>query len=273
MVAHAKQARPHSPKSTQGTWSRMSKTDIYRRTLRELGDADLDDFLKRESGLPGPRGNLELLQAVADEADEAQFSRWLYPDASQTPTNTPAEFLAACGAVGLGRLAAEGRRDVLARLRRHASDSRWRVREGVAMGLQRLGAVSMPTLLTEMAFWANGTWLERRAVVAALCEPALLRNPAHAEAVLRQLDSLTREVASTSTTDRRDVGFRVLRQALGYGWSVAVAALPDQGKPLLMAWAKTFDPDVRWIVRENLKKNRLKRLDADWVARCLQQLG
>ena len=26
------------------------------------------------------------------------------------------------------------------------------------------------------------------------------------------------------------------------------------------------DADVRWVVRENLKKTRLERLDAEWVA-------
>ena len=25
------------------------------------------------------------------------------------------------------------------------------------------------------------------------------------------------------------------------------------------------DPDIQWIMRENLKKNRLVRMDADWV--------
>jgi len=24
-------------------------------------------------------------------------------------------------------------------------------------------------------------------------------------------------------------------------------------------------PEIRWIVRENLKKSRLRRMDADWV--------
>ena len=32
-------------------------------------------------------------------------------------------------------------------------------------------------------------------------------------------------------------------------------------------WLANPDPDVRWIMRENLKKNRLVRMDAAWVAR------
>ena len=32
-------------------------------------------------------------------------------------------------------------------------------------------------------------------------------------------------------------------------------------------WLESEDPDVRWIMRENLKKSRLARMDAAWVAR------
>ena len=32
-------------------------------------------------------------------------------------------------------------------------------------------------------------------------------------------------------------------------------------------WLVSPDPDIRWIMRENLKKNRLVRMDAAWVAR------
>jgi hypothetical protein len=163
--------------------------------------------------------------------------------------------------------------DVLVDLRRHASDPRWRVREGVAMGLQRLGAVDMPSLLAEMAWWSTGGWLERRAVVAALCEPALLRNPAHARAVLDLLDALTRSASAAAIDARRDPGYRVLRQALGYGWSVAVAALPRDGQFRLERWCASVDPDVRWIMRQNLRKNRLKRLDPAWADRCAQAIA
>ena len=89
----------------------MSKIDDYRGTLRVLDD--WEPFLLQESGLPGPRGNLELAQAVADEGDERLFHRLLAFDPDSSPTNTPQEFLAFCGALGLGRLLAEGDRSVL----------------------------------------------------------------------------------------------------------------------------------------------------------------
>jgi hypothetical protein len=73
---------------------------VYRQTLRSLDATAWDAFLLAHSGLPGPRANLELLQAVADEGDEATFRGWLALDAARTPPETPDEFLPACGAVG-----------------------------------------------------------------------------------------------------------------------------------------------------------------------------
>jgi hypothetical protein len=55
--------------------------------------------------------------------------------------------------------------------------------------------------------------------------------------------------------------------ALGYCWSVAVVALPEAGKPLMEKWLNSADPDVLWIMRENLRKNRLVKMDPVWVRR------
>jgi hypothetical protein len=59
---------------------------------------------------------------------------------------------------------------------------------------------------------------------------------------------------------------------MGYCWSVAVSALPERGKPMLEKWLNSENKDVRWIMRENLKKNRLARMDANWVKACLARL-
>ena len=239
----------------------MSKRDAYRAILREM--PDWDSYLLRESGLPGPRGNLELAQAVADAGDLHRFERYLLNTPDTAPVNSPYEFLAFCGAVGLGRLLAEGDDTLLAVLRRCASDPRWRMREGVAMALQRLGDADMSRLVAAARDWARGTPLEQRAAAAALCEPRLLGAPAHARATLRILDGITASIARVK--DRRSDDFRALRQGLGYCWSVAVAALPAEGKPLMEKWLSNSDPDVGWIMRENLKKARLERVDPEWV--------
>jgi hypothetical protein len=114
-----------------------------------------------------------------------------------------------------------------------------------------------------MAEWITGNPYEQRAVVAGLCEPALLRNTEHAARVLHLLDRVTESI--TQATDRRSDAFVALRKGLGYGWSVAVCALPDVGKPLMEHWLASEDKDIRWIMKENLKKARLTRMDAEWV--------
>ena len=104
----------------------------------------------------------------------------------------------------------------------------------------------------------------------ALCEPRLLVDPRHAGAVLATLDAITTSILSVE--ERRDPDFRVLRQALGYCWSVAVAALPEPGKAAMERWCASDDPDVRWIMRENLKKKRLQRIDPLWTTQQLDAL-
>jgi hypothetical protein len=46
---------------------------------------------------------------------------------------------------------------------------------------------------------------------------------------------------------------------------VAVAALPPEGPACLERWFQVEDKDVRWIMKENLAKNRLARMDSAWV--------
>ena len=181
----------------------MNKVESYREKLRTL--KSWDAFLLKESGLPGPRGNLELAQVVADEGDAALFERYLAFDATRAPTNSPYEFLAFCGVVGLGRLVAEGKRARLKTLRACASDSRWRMREGVAMALQRVGDKDMDALLDEMEKWSRGNLLEQRAAAAALCEPRLLHEREHAARVLRILDDITASIARIE--NRKSVEF------------------------------------------------------------------
>jgi hypothetical protein len=243
----------------------MGKVEEYREALRDL--VEWEPFLLEHSGLPGPRGNLELATAVAEEADEATLRRWAAIGPSEAPFGSTEEFLPVCGVVGLGRLLAEGDGAVFAELRRLASDPRWRIREAVAIALQRLGDEDFDGLAREMRRWARGSALERRAALAALCEPRLLGERDRVQQVLALLDSVTAELPELG--DRRSDEFRTLRKTLGYAWSVAVVALPGEGVPHFEHLLGSDDPDVRWVVRENLRKKRLERMDREWVERAL----
>jgi hypothetical protein len=113
--------------------------------------------------------------------------------------------------------------------------------------------------------------LERRAAAAALCEPRLLGDRSHAREVLRLLDGMTASIEDVQ--DRRSDEFTAFRKGLGYCWSVAVAALPGDGQKLMEKWFSSDDSDVLWIMKENLRKKRLERMDGEWVRKWQAQLG
>ena len=246
----------------------MSKINAYREVLKTLDD--WDEYLRAESNLPGPRGNLELAHAAADLEDRQRIEHFLSFTPEHAPVNTPDEFLAFCGVEGLGRLIAEGQSDLWPTLRTCASDPRWRIREAVAMALQRVGQVDTDLLLDKMEDWAAGNWLEMRAAAAGLAEPILLHEEKH---ILRALSILDRITSAVEAAQERDVDFKTLCKGLSYCWSVVVAALPSQGKPIMERWLSSTDKDVRRIMKENLKKNRLLKMDKAWVEAWLAQLS
>jgi hypothetical protein len=223
----------------------------YRIALRDLaarGD-DPRTYLAEHSGLPGPRGNLELIGAAAEELDIVTL---------EALSGSPDEFEACVGVVGLGRAIPDGRTDLVSALRGHAGDGRWRVREAVAMALQRWGDADLPAMVTEAERWGGGGRLEQRAAAAGTCEPRLLGDQAIARRVIALLDGITATLPGAA--DRRTDTFRTLRQALGYCWSVAIAADPVDGLAAFARWRRDRDPDVAWVVRENLGKARLRRV-------------
>jgi len=246
----------------------MSKVETYKAVLKDL--TEWDEYLLKESGLPGPRANLELMEAVVSLGTEETFLRYLQFNSTDF-LDKPEEFLVFCGTVGLGKLVAEGKTQYLGDLRTLASNKSWRIREGVAIALQVLGEADINLLLNEMEIWRKGNLFERRAVVAALCEPKLLTQKDTAQKVLKVLDEITEDLSVIE--GRKEESFKILRQALGYGWSVAVVAYPQEGKELMEKWFQDEDKDIRWIMKENLRKNRLLKMDEQWTAQWKQALG
>lgn len=221
----------------------------YRQELAVLDRAAWPAYLDARSGLPGPRGNIELALAVADLGDAALFDELIA---------SGDEYRTFCGVVGLGKAAAAPR--VAARLRKLSKDRRWRVREAVAMGLQRLGDVDLPSLELIVLEWADDRHpLVQRAAAAAICEPRLLRAPEVAATAVEVCRRCTAGLVARPADERRDADLRTLRQGLGYCWSVAVAADPRPGLAAFAALDET-DADVAWIVRKNRGKKRLARL-------------
>jgi hypothetical protein len=246
----------------------MPSVAAYRIALR--AEADWPAYLAAHSNLPGPRGNIELGQACAEEAPPGLFAELLARTSAGGWSETNLEYWHFCGTLGLGRLLAGGDFTVLPRLRTLAADPRWRVREAVAMAIQRWGRADFAALLSEMTCWAYGSRLEQRAVVAGLCEPDLLAKPGQAAQVIKLLNQIT--AGLPGAPDRRTDEFVALRKALGYGWSVSIVADPVAGKPAFERWADNPDADIQWLVRENLDKKRLERIDSTWVNNVRQNL-
>lgn len=217
--------------------------------LRRLPRSAWPDFLAEHSGLPGPRANTELAIAYAELADSADID----------PAIASAdEYLAMCGSVALGARATDPA--ALAKLHRLAGDPRWRIREAVAMGLQLLADNNFSDLERIVEAWVEDRDpLVVRAAAAAICEPRLLGTPQAAAVAITVCDTATNVITGWPTDARTDPSLRSLRQTLGYCWSVAVAADPENGLPAFRSLDDT-DPDVTWIVGQNLRKKRLSRL-------------
>jgi hypothetical protein len=248
---------------------------LFARALAGEPSA-LEEYLKTNSRLPGPRMNLSLAMAAgrvagqiaanaeAEEALGTLLDRWAATPVEDAPSNDPGEILPAVAPLGFAEAAVarpEWWDHELAKLRRCAQDPRWRVRELVAAGLQTMLAADWNTTLDALHTWIDeGNPLEVRAAAAAVAEPPLLGDPARAEDALAIQDASVSALSAISSSDRRDDDVRVLRRGLGYTVGVAVAAKPVPGTALLLRMARSGDPDLVWVVKENLKKARLKRI-------------
>ena len=84
--------------------------------------------------------------------------------------------------------------------------------------------------------------------------------------VLQILDTITKSIVDVE--NRKDEGFVALKKGLAYCWSVAIVYNSDEGKKMFEKWIGCQDKDINWIIRENLKKDRLIRIDGAWVEEC-----
>jgi hypothetical protein len=196
----------------------------------------LERFLAAQSGLPGPRGNLELADAFADVVTRlgvsarlrASLDDWLALDAASAPTNDPREFLPFCALQALGVLyvtaAPSERRSTETTFRHFADDVRWRVREGVAMALQRIAERNFELLHAICDNWLpDATLLGRRAIVAALAHPPVLGESGRAAYCLELAVRIVGDLVALDPAQRKAEAFRVLRQGLEYAVSVFAA--------------------------------------------------
>jgi hypothetical protein len=232
----------------------------------------LEFYLREQSRLPGTRANLELVNSlsnlltavVLEQPDQVwMLLNYLVRDEQTVATNTPDEFIVLCGVVAFGACATvrpEWRRGVFELLGRFASSGSWRVREGVAMAFQRLLPVApQETIEYLMELATKGNCFQQRASVAAIAEPPMLNTPTMIDAALAIQRLVLERLHALPAGVRKREDVRTLRQGLGYTLSVVAAAIPEKGFALMRECAGWGDPDINWILRENLKKKRLAK--------------
>ena len=158
---------------------------------------------------------------------------------------------------------------VIETIRKYASHKSWRIREAVAMGIQEISEENMQATLKNITKMQVGNFYEKRAVVAGLCEPKLLKDIKVANTVIRILNEITE---AFNHNDKLADDEESLRKTLAYAWSVAIVHAPTNGKKAFEKLLEIESKHIKWIIKENLKKNRLIKMDTDWVKKMENRL-
>jgi len=215
--------------------------------------AELLQVLEKESKLPGPVANLSLLGQFIKEATPEQATLCLSALDKKPDASSPSTFVAMCG------VAASGNPEVF---RKAANSNNWRIRESAVIGLQNLGLKNLDKLYSVFDSWENTNLLEKRCIAATLCEPALIK-PEEVEKILSVLNDYMEVIELEKNVKSEE--YRVFKKAMGYCISVAVAAKPEKGKEFFESWMRSPSSEIRWVLSDNLKHNRLRKMDSEWV--------
>jgi hypothetical protein len=227
--------------------------------------AELLELLRRSSGLPGPRPNLELARAVGAEIArrEARGDRLLAELARAEDEYlrivAAQAFAARSLAPGVDKRRAAARAaEALADLQQLAEDPRHLVRTGVIDALRlRLDALGEPAV-DELVAWTDG-YLQAHIAVEALCDRALLNKLPNAAPLLARLDEAFRLADDSPRAAERTQGMRVLRQGLPAQIAALAARYPEA-----LAWfeAQTSRqrPETREIVAAAISAMRRTQL-------------
>ncbi len=257
----------------------MSKREEYGIQLKQLiiksesAFGELKDMLIFNSNLPGPRGNLELAYAFADSLKEMQYiddnlwltlNEWAGITCEDTPPDSPKEYIPFCAVQALGAIFKcvdfEKKEKIIKLLQATANDSRWRVREAVAIGFQWIEENDFRQAELIFNKWIDdASILEKRAIIASLAHPPVLNEKDNVLFCFKITERILEDIINLGREIRKTEEFRVLRKGLEYAISVFVAKLPTEGFELMKEWAQKNDPDIKKIIKSNLGKSRLTK--------------
>ncbi len=274
----------------------MTRRSTFSRAVARLltdlltnGDAgDLLAYLVAEGGLPEPGADLELAAgfartvqefAAADPADLPLLLDLCAELACIAPEDAladdPGEFLGICGIRGIGAIGSLSPGHAVAALKHlgeAATDPRRWIREAVAAAIRDLLLRQRDTVIPELESWVEGgTWPAMQAAAAGVSEPDLLVEADIAAAALRFHRKILIRIYTAK--ERHSDAFHALRESLGRTLGVVIAAIPTPGFEYLRQLATLDDPDIRWIVQETLKEERLEIQYPETVQHIRAQMG
>jgi hypothetical protein len=255
----------------------MAKKENHKRDLLTLintyieeGDGKaLINYFVLNSNLPGRRANLEVAAAFAEVIEESFRNNldkiWNFCIKSisisedKAPTNNPMEIVPFCGSWGIGLIGSISEihfQEAVSILREGANDSRWRMREAVVFGIQKILDRHSQVMMRELTKWIDrNNWFEMRAIAAGVAQPKLLEEYENVKSALELHKLIFKKIRMSK--DRKSEEFKTLRKGLGYTLSVVVSNIPDEGFQEMKELIKTQDLDLLWITKNNLKKKRL----------------
>ncbi|OBZ18050.1 hypothetical protein A8L34_00200 [Bacillus sp. FJAT-27264] len=251
--------------------SKVLKNRFYDDLQNANQFAELENILLSESNLPGPRANLEIADTFANAFASSMVTseawnlilKWIDQTGADAPINTPCEFLPFCALQAMGAYFyyAELTRKqiILEKCQAAMNDDRWRMREAAAMALQRIGEREfnvIQSLFDSIALQANP--LEKRAFVATLAHPPLLKEPSHVLYALQLSEQILDEITAGQVNYIAE-DYRVLSKGLEYAVSLFVERAPEAGFALLAKFAGSGDKRIQKIVKSNLGKARLAK--------------
>jgi hypothetical protein len=224
--------------------------------------AELLSTLEKESRLPGPAVNLSLLKQFINEATAEQTALCLEAWSKNPDVNAPATFVAMCG------IAASGDSEIF---RKAANSDNWRVREAAVLGLQALGLKDLDSIYSIFESWEHANLLEKRCIAATLCEPDLIKTTERAEQLLGILNEYMELIELAKNVKNED--YKAFKKAMGYCISVVITVNPEKGKDFFEEWMRSPSLEIRWVLSENLKRDRLRKVDSKWVDTQIETLS
>lgn len=261
----------------------MGKRDECLQEIKKLMDykdlPKVKTFLKENSNLPGPRGNIELAYAFSDyfngvaiEKEIWDFICDLY--SVESKTNEPEEIIPFCATLTFGNIifsVDDGLKiEILDKIRSAMSDKRWRMREASAMSLQIIAEKDFDFIEEWFSsIYSSCDFYEKRGIIATLAHPPILKDENVAKFSIDICRKILNEIPNLTKDDLKSEGFVVLKKGLDYAPSVFVAHFPDEGFEMLEEFAKLNNKTLNSILKSNLGKARLKKKFSSEVDRII----